>query len=127
MDREAIRDNVRLITLVESGHVTDAQINTLINQGLHEVSVAADWPFLYTSGTLSLADSTRTIAVPNDFLRAVTLIDGDNNVPLTYVAPNIFFGELGNDDDSESTTPLAWTLYGSGPSIYLHPIPSAND
>lgn len=116
---------MRTQTLIESSHVSDAFINTLINQGLLEVAAMSDWPWLQAKTNLSLADSTRTIDLPADFLRAIVLIDDDEDMAVPFIAPNKFFARLGNDTGNEGPTPDAWTIFDN--DIYLTPIPEAND
>lgn len=126
MDQDTIRDQIRLLTLVEStSQVTDAQLNTIINQGLYEIGAASDWPFLYTSSTLSLVASTRTVALPATFQRYVVLVDDDVDQALPFLSPDVFFSRYGNDTGNTTTSPSFWTIYGT--NIYFSPIPSAND
>ena len=125
MDREDIRSAVRTVTVLESTSVSDTFINLLINQGLQEIAVASDWPWMATSATVSLADSTRTAALPADFLHAVSLVDDDVDEPLPFVSHGEFFDRVGNDTGNESASPSMWTVYEN--DIYFSPIPSSND
>jgi hypothetical protein len=125
VDRDAILANVRLVTVVEDTNVTDAQIVVLIGQGLQEVSLAYEWPWLQKTASLSLADSTRTIALPADFQYGSTLIDVDHDRRLPYYAPATFWELTGDGGDRESTTPQFFTTWAG--NIVLHPIPVDND
>lgn len=119
---------IRLQTVVEDTNVTDANINLIINQGIHEVSVAEDWPFLQASTTIDLSDSTQTYALSSeasDFNRAEALVDDDHDRTLEFMSPTSFFYEVGNDTGNESTNPEFWTIWEN--KIYLSPIPSSDD
>lgn len=126
MDRTSIRSNVRLLTLVESTHVSDVELNTIIDQCMQEIAVASDWPFLYKTDDLSLVADTRTVALPADFQRAVALVDDDQDgATIPYLSPEVFYTRYGNDTGNESTAFRAWTIVGT--NIVLSPVPTAND
>jgi hypothetical protein len=124
MDRDAILAQVRMITLVEDTNVSDAEIVILINNALQEISLASEWPWLEESATMSLVDSTATIALPADFNYGIAVIDNDNEVPLQYVEPKEFFNRY-SGDLNESDTPTHFTIYEN--LVHVWPIPSAND
>lgn len=128
MDREDIRDQIRLLAVVEDTNVTDAQLNTIINQGVEEVAGAFHWPWLEASTTISLVDSQQTYALSSeasDFNTAVALVDDDNDDTIEFIAPSKFFELVGNDTGNESGDPDYWTIWED--KIYLTPIPEAND
>lgn len=115
-----------MATLIsDTSLITDAQINTIINQGMYEIATQAQWPWLEESATISLVDSTRTVALPSNYDYGAVLVDDDNDHGIDYMAPSLFFKITGNDTGNESATPSFWTLWDG--VIYLHPIPSAND
>ncbi len=121
-------EHVRLATVVEDTNVTDAQLTVILNQGIHEVSVATWWPFLEASAAFSAAASTQTYAlstVASDFNYAQALVDDDNDTTIEYLAAGDFFRRVGNDTGNESATADYWTIWEE--SIYLSPIPSAAD
>lgn len=113
------------MSLVEDTNVTDAQIVVLIGQAMSEISLAADWPFLQTSTTISAVDSQRPYALPSGFVKGVALVDDDYDENLEYVTPKVFFARYGNDTGNESTRPSHFTVWGT--NILLHPIPTSND
>lgn len=125
MDREDLRDQVRMSMPIEATDVTDATIDSLLNQGLQEVALAGQWPWLQASTDLSLSEDTQTVALPNDFDFAVSLVDDDHDVHIPFVAPEDYFQRFGNDTDNTATTPNYWTIWEN--KIYLTPIPSADD
>jgi len=125
MDREDLRNQVRMGLPPEVSDVADAMIDTLLNQGLEEVAAWADWPWLETSATMSAVDSTRTIALPGDFLKAIKLVDDDWDYAVPYVSKEKLFTLVGNDTGNENTRFQAWTIYGT--NVMLSPIPQAND
>lgn len=118
-------EHIRIATLVEDDNITDAQLTVIINQGIHEVAVAAQWPWLEASSTVSFVDSQQTYALPADFHRAQSMVDDDHDTTIPYIAPSQFFELYGNDTGNESDTPSYWTLWED--SIYFTPIPSDND
>lgn len=125
MDRDALKDNVRLVSVIEDTNVTDAQIVVLLNQGIEEIATVFPWPWLEETANVSLTADTRTVALPNDYLTGAVLVDDDNDTELPYVAPATFFRMIGNDTDNDSTDPDFFTIYEG--NFYFSPIPSAND
>ena len=125
MDRQAIRDQVRLQTVIEDTNVSDAEINTIINQGVEEVAVVEDWPFLQASENISLVADTQTAAIASDWNRTLALVDDDNDETLAYVSPSEFFMTRGNDTGNTGSTPIEYTIWEG--SFYLSPIPDTND
>jgi hypothetical protein len=114
-----------LTGVVEDTNVSDNEIIILLNQGLREIAVAFEWPFLQDAASLDLTDSTRTIALPNDFLYGAVLMDNDKDTILPFIAPATFFSEVGDGGTRESTNPDFFTIWAG--NIYLHPIPEATD
>ncbi len=125
LDRDALLAQVRLQTLLETTNVSDAEIVTLLNQGIDEVSVVDYWPFLEASAKMAAVDSVRTIALPSGFSSAMALVDDDNDRTIPYIAPASMWQLVGNDTGNESTTFNFWTIWED--KVYLTPIPSAND
>lgn len=125
MDRDAILAQVRLISLIEDTNVTDAEIVTLINNCMHEISLAAHWPWLEASETLSAVDSQQAYSLPTSFEYMVAVVDDDNDTTVPYMAPSTFFQLYGNDTGNESTTQQFYTIWED--QIYFTPIPEAND
>lgn len=125
MNRQEIRDQVRFATLKETGDISDAELNTLIDAAFDEISVAFKWPFLEKSTTVSTVASQQTYSLPADFLYGVALVDDDNDTTVPYIAPGLYFQRYGNDTGNTATTADRWTIWES--KIYLSPIPSAAD
>lgn len=108
--------------------MTDAQITLIINQGLHEIAVADDWPWLESETDISLVDSQQAYTIASeasDFLRAMAIIDDDNDETIPFIAPTTYFALVGNDTGNEASTPDFWTVWND--KIYFTPIPSASD
>lgn len=121
-------EHIRLQVVIEDTNITDAQITVLINQAIHEIAVAADWPWLEASTTITLSDSTQTYALSSeasDFNRAQALVDDDNDETVEYISPSNFFALYGNDTGNESTQPRFWTIWED--NIYISPIPEDDD
>jgi len=125
MDRDALLAQIRLITLMETTNVSDAEIVLLLNSGVDEISLADYWPWLEASATLTAVDSTRTIALPADFEFAMALVDDDNDEIVPYIAPSTLWHAVGNDTGNEGTTFKYWTIWEN--KVYLTPIPEAGD
>lgn len=125
MTRDQLLAQIRMITLIEDVNVTDAQIVTLIDQGMLEVGLAHPWPFLEESTTLGLTADTQTYAVPAGVDIVVAVVDDDHNRRIEYIAPATFFQRYGNDNDNTSTYPEFYTIWDD--AIYVTPTPSATD
>ncbi len=125
LDRDALLAQIRLVTLLETTNVSDAEIVVLINMAVDEISIADYWPFLEASATMSAVDSTRTIALPSNFEFAMALVDDDNDETIPYISPAQLWHEVGNDTGNESTSFRYWTIWEN--LLYLTPIPQAND
>lgn len=125
MDRSELRAQVRMTLPPEVTDVADTMIDTLLNQGVEEVAVWADWPWLETSATLSATAGARTIALPVTFAKAIKLVDDDWDYAIPYYSSEKLFHLVGNDTDNDATRFNAWTIYGS--NIMLSPIPTEND
>jgi hypothetical protein len=125
VNREELRSNIRLQTLIEDTNVTDTSINALINQGISEIAVQFTWPWLEETATISLAANTRTAALPGDYLFGAVLIDDDKDTELPFISSLEFFRRVGNDTGNTSANPDFYTIFEG--SIYFSPIPSAND
>lgn len=129
MDRTSLRSNIRLVTLLETQSVTDAQLNTLINQGLHEIEVYTDWRFLQDHDDLNVVANTQSYSLAtltnNTFNRAIALVDDDIDRTVDFIPPSEFFHRHGKDTGNTGPRARTWTIYQG--SLYLHPTPSAND
>lgn len=117
-----IRSFIRLITLVEDTNVTNTQIDTLINQGYHELSTAFPWPWLETTADFTVGSDVRNYALPSNFDYAITMIDTDLDRSIPHVAAQDFFEMVGQDSSSTSNAARFWTIYDG--DVYFHPVPS---
>lgn len=126
MDRQDIREQVRMVMPPEVTDVTDTMINTLINQGLKECSVAFKWPFLHASSTITTVADQQNYALPADFLYGLKIVDDDKDNELEYIAPAQWLEWYGNATQATTnTTSTQFTIYND--EILLYPTPSAAD
>lgn len=126
MDREDIRNQVRMVLPPEVSDVSDININLLINQALKECSVAFKWPFLHTSTTITTVADQQEYALPADFLYGLKIVDDDHDAELEYVNPAQWFEWYGNSTQaSTATTASKFTIYDD--EVLLFPVPSAAD
>lgn len=125
MNRQELREAARELTVVEGLNLSDAFLNTWINQSLHEIGTYARWRWLQETTTVTTVAGTQTYALPGDFQQAIALVDDDNDKKVPHISPARFLHLYGNDTGNSGPTALAWTAYEG--NIYLHPIPSTND
>ena len=126
MQLSEIRDQIRMVLPPEVSDVTDTMLNTLVNQALKECSVAAKWPFLHESSTISTVANQQNYALPADFLYGLKLVDDDHDDELDYVAPAQFFEWYGNSTQaSTADTASKYTVFNN--EILLYPVPSTSD
>ena len=122
MDLVTLRDNIRLITRLTTDTVTNAQLDTLINQGYHELSVAFPWPWLETTADFTVAADTRSYPLPTNFDYAIAMIDTDIDKAVVHVAAKAFFELVGQDSTSKSKSARMWTIFDN--KIYFSLPPS---
>lgn len=65
--------------------ITDAVINREINRVLRRIAMIHDWPWLQTDRTITTSASRALYALPDDFLRLVSLRFTDNTAPINLV------------------------------------------
>lgn len=123
-DADALRSYIRTQTLVESDDLSDAELLTFLNDGIYRVSVRMRWPWLETTGTITTVADQEGYTLPSDYRKLVAIVDNDEKRRLRRVTPDLALEEWGGDPDSDSEA--SW-YYIYGGSIYLLPVPSAND
>lgn len=64
--------------------LTNAIIDGAINDGLRQVSLEHDWPWLFTSETITTAADDGQYPVPADYLRTVSIVDRETGIPLEH-------------------------------------------
>lgn len=111
-DRLAIRSDGSSNSL--DGLITNAYVNTSIDDALNRVSMERDWWWLATTATLSFDTTDGDAALPSDFMRAQQLVI--NGSPVELVQLESFL-----DPDSDNTS-YAYTIYGT--NIKITPVPS---
>ena len=112
----------RRISLIEAKNITDAQINQLINQGYHELSVMYPWSWLETTADFTVSKNVRKYALPSNFDYGITMIDTNTDRAIQYVPAKEFFEETGNDTDTTAKAARLWTIFDN--NVYFHPVPS---
>lgn len=119
--RADIRDWVRGQTLVEPDDYDDSKVNNIINQGIRDLAVRFDWPFLAKTATVSLVVGSDTYALPADMLKlgAVTLVG--TSTRLAETSPSRVWEDEG--DNPSTGTPDRFWLWGN--SIVVRPIPDS--
>lgn len=111
-DRLAIRSDGSGNSL--DGLITNAYVNTSIDDALNRVSMERDWWWLATTASLSFDIVNGDDAVPADFMRAQELVI--NGSPVEYIPLQSFLNP--NSDGSS----YAYTIFGT--NIKIAPIPS---
>jgi len=111
-DRLAIRSDGSSNSL--DGLITNAYVNTSIDDALNRVSMERDWWWLATTATLSFDTTNGTAALPSDFMRAQQLVI--NGSPVEFVPLET---HLNPNSDGSS---YAYTIYGS--QVHIAPIPT---
>lgn len=111
-DRLAIRSDGSSNSL--DGLITNAYVNTSIDDALNRISMERDWWWLATTASLSFDTTDGDAALPADFMRANKLvINGSPVEPLpldTFLDPNADMNAYG------------WLVYGS--TVKITPIPT---
>lgn len=124
MTVDEIRDLVRLVTTVDSGEVTDAQLLDFINEGILDVAMRDEWPWLEGNASFSTVASTREYALsaltayPQEITFVIRSGDTEPLLPISYMQAVAQYG-----DDFPSGTPRYWFLREE--KISLVPVPSA--
>lgn len=126
MDLDAIRAAARRQTNLTTSDISDADLLTIINEGLREIATQHRWEWLFKSSTLNSTADTAEIALPADFMfMGMVQRNGTKDSPLQ----NISFEEYKywyGDDVSSSTTPTFYYIRfddGTG-YIGIYPTPS---
>jgi hypothetical protein len=113
-DRLAIRSDGSDESL--DGLITNAFVNTSIDDALNRVSMERDWWWLATTTTLTFAATTGQATLPTGFMRGNQLVINDSPVqplPLdTFLDPNA---------DSNA---YGWLIYGN--TVRITPPPTAS-
>lgn len=68
MNVTAIYAAIRRQTNLTTSDISDADLLTILNEGLREISTHTRWEWLAESGTLTTVASTAEIALPADFM-----------------------------------------------------------
>ena len=111
-DRLAIRSDGSGNSL--DGLITNAYVNTSIDDALNRVSMEREWWWLATTASLSFDIVNGDDAVPADFMRAQQLVINDS--PVEYCQLEAFLNP--NTDGSA----YAYTIFGT--NIKISPIPA---
>lgn len=112
MNRGEIRDAVKQRLAIPSsgdGQLTTSVLDELINRALTVISGARDWPWLLSTHDLTFPAATSTSSLPNDFIKARSLVY--NDYPVMWVQLEDFL----NPDRVYAT--FAWTIIGNKAQI----------
>lgn len=110
--RTAIKDRLA-IPSTGDGLITDAFVNTAINDSLARVSAEKDWWWLAATATLSFDNVNGAAQLPSDFMRANQLII--NSSPVEQIP---FEDYISGQPD----TGYGWVIYGN--QVRINPVPS---
>ena len=117
----ALRTFVRNQTLVESDDVSDANLNTMINGGLNELSLMFDWPFLQAEGTVTTVAGQINYSLPSNFRKMFVVRDEDRRATPTRLTFQQALNRWGGDPPTGGDA--SW-YYLWNDDICLVPIPS---
>jgi hypothetical protein len=126
MNRSDLRTRVRTLTnIFSTALLSDAQINTVLSEVHLEICSGKQWPFLWSSTTLSVVAGDATYTLPAD-VSAVLMVSSKDvaTVPRTLNAISVF------DADTMPETYLnAWTLFYTveGTTLTLYPEPVGDE
>ncbi len=127
MTVDEIRAMVRVSTMVDSGEISDAELLTFINEGIFDVSMRDNWPWLQATTTLATVAGTESYAytdlTASEELQEVFFIQKQNSTddPLYPTSHKVARARWGDDDDQGE--PTTWYIYQE--RVYFHPIPDA--
>lgn len=114
MIRSAIRTKIQnRLVLPTAGdpRLTDTVVNELINEAIRYICTERDWPWLLTSGSLTLTSGTA--ALPTRFMKARRLVVNERRA--RWVPLDEFL-------DATRSTPI-WTIIGT--NVKILPVPTA--
>jgi len=123
---DEIRAVIRLVTLVDSGEISDAQLLLWINEAIYDVAMRNDWDWLEAETTFPTVAGTQAYAITSmvsgDEMQSIEAIirDGQSTplIPISHKQALALWG-----DNVTSGTPKYYSIYKE--SVYLFPIPSA--
>jgi hypothetical protein len=113
--RTAIKDRLA-IPSTGDGLITDAFVNTAINDALNRVSAERDWWWLASTTTLTFDNVNGAATLPTDFMRANQLVI--NSAPVQQIPFEDYINPLSDD------TNYGWVIYGN--EARINPVPSTN-
>jgi hypothetical protein len=123
-DLATLRAIVRNQTLAESDDVSEANLNTFINQGLRELSVAFNWPWLQATDDIDVVADTQAYDLPSDYRKLFVVRDNDKRRTLRRITLDEALNLYGGDPPSGSD---ALQYYIWADQIYLLPVPDTTE
>lgn len=96
--------------------ITDAFINTSIDDALALISTVHDWWWLQSTASLTFDTTYGAATLPTDFMKAYQLVI--NSAPVEQLMLDQYL------DPNASRTSYGWTVYGN--QIKIVPIPTAS-
>lgn len=126
MTVDEIRAVIRLVTMVDSGEITDAQLLLWINECIYDVAMRNDWDWLEAETTFPTVATTQaytiTDFVSGDEMQSIEFVirDGQQRplIPISHRQAQALWG-----DNVNAGTPKYWSIYKE--QVYLFPIPDA--
>jgi hypothetical protein len=124
MTVDEIRALVRLTTTVDSGEVTDAKLLTWINEGINDLSMRFDWPWLQANDSFLTVATQRAYSLSDLNTEVQELLfvirSGDDNPlhPISYASAFARYG-----DDFPDGEPQFFYVHEE--QINLVPVPTA--
>lgn len=124
MNRADLRTFIRRQSLITTTEISDASLNTDLEQGILDVATQYAWPWMLKIGTITTAAGTPAYALPADLMYIRNLIhdaEGQASLePTTLEVVKLVYG----DNVGSSDLPHLW--YQSEPAkITFVPTPSA--
>lgn len=126
MNRSDLRTRVRTLTNIYStALLSDAQINTVLEEVHYEICGSSQWPFLQNSTTLSVVAGDATYTLPAGTREVLLVSSKDlNTTPRQLNAVSTFDADT-IPDNYPSSWPLYYTVEGS--TLTLYPEPFTNE
>ena len=121
-DLDAILAQVRTLSLLTVGDISDADVTVFINEGYNDLSSLFEWPWLQAQATATITADTAAVTPPSGWakIRAV-MLDGESG-RLRQIQDIKAWERWG--DDVPSGTPETYYMFGE--TLYVQPIPTAN-
>lgn len=102
--------------------MSDAELNTIIENAISTISVAYYWPFAKITTNITTVVGQQAYALPTDFESGDKLVNTTEDLTVPFISATQALDVTG-DDDTQTTNAQAFWIRGS--NLYLYPLPSA--